>query len=472
MSLEVQNTLNSAATTIESLPNELLAFIASHLEEPDLSPFSLTTKTLRAITVPELFEFVLLAELCEEKAGMSRGCIAALRKNRQLCRLIKHVRIDLRWTWRNSETSDFVSLATLLSQTDVRSIYISFEDYEEYFDSERAVYLGYVSLWSTISKLPNLESLQIDAPLGYALNLPDFPALKRLRLRDTDGTERIGRLPPRLTHLSLQNFLHLDSSCLNPRLLRTLQVLRVFGSGRKDFTAITASVRNFAKAGIPSALNMICLDVANMGDETTSFLSALDPRTFSNLRTLELSCIGDDFISTYYGFLRRFLRFLAAHLPSLEELALTRTRTVGDGGDVLVDSRVETGNRWRDHLVALSGLTQLKFLTVNWRDGFGSASPHIRTFKTFPNLHYFAIRADLEEIGDAWILDRTDTESIARGPVRIVALKPFLDEAFHEDPRQQVSNEFSMEWYRDEIRTLRAGAERVGEVKARMSQAG
>lgn len=152
----------------------------------------------------------------------------------------------------------------------------------------------------------------------------------------------------------------------------------------------------------------------------------------------------------------------------------------------------------RDHLVALSGLTQLKFLTMfvilaawphafhsaspvtlthsysyrNWRDGFGSASPHIRTFKTFPNLHYFAIRADLEEIGDAWILDRTDTESIARGPVRIVALKPFLDEAFHEDPRQQVSNEFSMEWYRDEIRTLRAGAERVGEVKARMSQAG
>ncbi|GAA5917201.1 uncharacterized protein JCM6883_003158 [Sporobolomyces salmoneus] len=462
MSIEYQATRPAPTTTIQSLPDELLLFISSQLEETDLFQLSLATKTLRAFTVPELFGDVHFNEVEKHQAGKLRDCIAALSGNEGLCQVIKHVRIRLRWTWINSNPSDFSNLRRVLSRADLRSVHIDFRHYDRYHDSEGAVFAGYVSLWSTISKLPDLLCVNIAHPLDFNLELQEFPALQRIQFRHGQVDDPIGRLP-RLTHLSLYDFFALDSAWLNPRLIRSLEVLRICAPGLNDLNTVVSSFQSFAKNGVPSALNAVCLAFEPQYDwqyeydwlsrSITSFLSSLGTQTFVTLRSLEIRSLSDRFLSSGYQSLHQFLRFLAARIPLLEELVVMRAREDAEES-VIVSSQADLGDEWADHLAALAGLIK------NWKDGHDAESPEISAFETFPNLLYFAIRANHKATGDAWILDKTDEESIERGPVKVVEPKLFLDEAFDLDPAHQVSKEFSMDWYRKEVRELRAGIRR------------
>lgn len=287
------------------------------------------------------------------------------------------------------------NLAQFLSQTKIRSFRISYEDDDgEESDVEYEVQCAYSNLWKSLLLFPQLQNLSVRNPLAFDLNLTYFPALKRLTLSDSELSDSTGSLP-NLTYLTLDNFQRLNAAWLPPRVIRTLQGLRLRKFDLGDTAALTAAFRRFSSIdSASSALRSLvlvnwCIGTSWWFRNMDQLLASVKPSSFPDLITLEVRSLDDQiFDPINFGFRDRFLSHLPSRFPLLRELVIMRSRGYGHSLSPLV-FRSEIGDRLvssaipsfffpcasfelipmlflqSDHLARLSPLRKtLQFLTV------------------------------------------------------------------------------------------------------------
>jgi hypothetical protein len=237
----------SSATSLTSLPPELILDIASHLPLGSLARFSLVSRVVRGVVQPQLYRKVHLwssedVELRETKRELVRSVLASLAADPERCKLLRE--LDVReWVWMEEaelgqlelvlpqasgiKALQLVSWSVTLCHRRADRLLTFLWDVQSVIEGRREAYAPFYSkVWDAVLSLPQLEAMGCcSCPINTPFQLQRLTTMRRFVLVNLIiAPEEDGTLPP-LMELTLERVAEFDSIWFPPSLLASLRKL-------------------------------------------------------------------------------------------------------------------------------------------------------------------------------------------------------------------------------------------------------